>query len=564
MIAPNTNIRLLKVPFEIAKKNQLTFSNLAAQTAYFLSLPHLEYDDTTYQRQNETIRFAAPIDTIRTYNYVMYKNESYSDKWFYAYVTGMTYKNDEVTDISIQLDVFQTWQFDIVYNRMFVEREHVNDDTIGKHTIPENLDVGEIKAEATEIINIDNTNFIAVATTYILKTLELESGSIQYPGGRVVATGSESTQPVNAMLGNVVGTDVILFPFTSSGLTSLRLFVLGVNVAGHIADISNMYILPIHVDSSHTITQDTFNVKIPASSVDIDIPFWRYSESFDSIKLSKTLAMATTSFSDISVVNNKCKVYPYNYLFVSNNVGNQNILKIEDFSNVNSIQFDYEFTCSVGGSARLVPKNYKGITRNLDESIPLAKFPTCSWSADAFINWLTQNAVNIPTQLISAALSPASSIVPIQDLKETMKIGSKASLGLGMTSNVASTIGGVIGEFYSASLLPQIQGGQSTGDVNFASSDNDFIIYRMRAKKEYLQVIDNFFSMFGYKVNEVKVPNVTGRTNWNYVKTIDCNIVGEIPQEDLQELKNMFDNGVTFWHNPSTFLDYSQSNTIVS
>ena len=66
--------------------------------------------------------------------------------------------------------------------------------------------------------------------------------------------------------------------------------------------------------------------------------------------------------------------------------------------------------------------------------------------------------------------------------------------------------------------------------------------------------------MYGYKVNSLKVPNITGRTNWNYVKTINANILGDIPQEDIQELKTMFDSGVTFWHNPSTFLDYSQSN----
>ena len=68
---------------------------------------------------------------------------------------------------------------------------------------------------------------------------------------------------------------------------------------------------------------------------------------------------------------------------------------------------------------------------------------------------------------------------------------------------------------------------------------------------------------FGYKVNDVKIPNLTGRRNWNYVKTIDCNIEGYIPQEDLAEIKGMFNNGVTIWHNPATFLDYSQSNSIV-
>ena len=66
------------------------------------------------------------------------------------------------------------------------------------------------------------------------------------------------------------------------------------------------------------------------------------------------------------------------------------------------------------------------------------------------------------------------------------------------------------------------------------------------------------------KVNEVKIPNTTGRTNWNYVKTIDCNFEGDIPQMYLNKIKEIFNNGITLWHNGSTFLDYSQSNNIVS
>ena len=62
---------------------------------------------------------------------------------------------------------------------------------------------------------------------------------------------------------------------------------------------------------------------------------------------------------------------------------------------------------------------------------------------------------------------------------------------------------------------------------------NGFSFYKMSIKQEYAKIIDDFFSMYGYKVNEVKIPNVTGRTNWNYVKTIDANILGDIPQEDM-------------------------------
>ena len=85
----------------------------------------------------------------------------------------------------------------------------------------------------------------------------------------------------------------------------------------------------------------------------------------------------------------------------------------------------------------------------------------------------------------------------------------------------------------------------------------------MSIKQEYAKIIDNFFSMYGYKVNNVKIPNIFGRKNWNYVKTLGSNIEGDIPQNDLQEIKNMFDSGVTFWHNSNTFLDYSKENNIL-
>ena len=143
-ITPNTQIRLLSVPFEIDNKNQLTFNNITAQTNYFTSLPNLEIEECSYQRKDNIIKFPAHIDTLLNYNYVMYKNNNYSNKWFYAFIDKMEYENNGTTNISIKQDVFQTWQFDLLYKKMFVEREHVNSDKIGEHTIPEGLETGEL------------------------------------------------------------------------------------------------------------------------------------------------------------------------------------------------------------------------------------------------------------------------------------------------------------------------------------------------------------------------------------------------------------------------------------
>lgn len=123
IIAPQTEIRLVKVPLSISNKNQITFANKDAQFEFFNSLPHLTMDGCTYQRKDNRIYYDGKFDDLIQYNYVMYQNEGFSDKWFYAFITDMTYVNTEVTSIEIATDVFQTWQFDIIYKESFVERE---------------------------------------------------------------------------------------------------------------------------------------------------------------------------------------------------------------------------------------------------------------------------------------------------------------------------------------------------------------------------------------------------------------------------------------------------------
>ena len=77
-----------------------------------------------------------------SYNYVMYQNSHYSNKWFYAFIINMEYRADNLTYITIGTDVFQTWQFDMTFKESYVEREHVAvaDDTVYKNFEPENIE----------------------------------------------------------------------------------------------------------------------------------------------------------------------------------------------------------------------------------------------------------------------------------------------------------------------------------------------------------------------------------------------------------------------------------------
>lgn len=125
-IQPDTNLFLLKCPLELSNKHQLTFSNKNQQFEYFSNLDNLEINRISYQRKDSVIRYPAHIDSLLEYNYCMYQNDNYSNKWFYAFIVNMEYVNDSMTNIYIKTDVFQTWQFDLIYKQSFIEREMIN------------------------------------------------------------------------------------------------------------------------------------------------------------------------------------------------------------------------------------------------------------------------------------------------------------------------------------------------------------------------------------------------------------------------------------------------------
>ena len=85
----------------------------------------------------------------------------------------------------------------------------------------------------------------------------------------------------------------------------------------------------------------------------------------------------------------------------------------------------------------------------------------------------------------------------------------------------------------------------------------------MCIKKEFAVILDNYFDMFGYKINRVKVPLKNHRARYWFTKTIDCNIDGGITNDDLAIIKNCYNNGITFWRASATMGDYSGTNAIV-
>ena len=121
---------------------------------------------------------------------------------------------------------------------------------------------------------------------------------------------------------------------------------------------------------------------------------------------------------------------------------------------------------------------------------------------------------------------------------------------------------GLMAEVEKHKLLPDNATMGSTNATllgyNMFTTENVFTRYNIKA--QFAQRIDQYFDMFGYLTNTLKIPNINNRPNWNYIKLAGANLLGEIPEADLQEIKGLFNDGITLWHNATTFLDYSQNN----
>ena len=82
---------------------------------------------------------------------------------------------------------------------------------------------------------------------------------------------------------------------------------------------------------------------------------------------------------------------------------------------------------------------------------------------------------------------------------------------------------------------------------------------RKKAKK--------YFKRYGYPYNNyTSNPCIRTRKAFNYIKFANCNIHGaNIPQIHLVELKQIFENGITFWHLDRTtdIKNYEQDNSEV-
>lgn len=555
-VQPQGQIYLCKTPLESDYKNQLTFTSKADQTAYFASTVIKSYDNNTYIRKDGGIKIDCNAEEIRTCNYLFYRNTGFDNRIYYCFITSIEYISENSTLVRYETDCFQTWYFDLVYKPCFVEREHVSDDTVGLHTVPENLQTGEyisnnqrnVSPNPDEIEwNVSGYTYqgtqymIAFQVTELLPSLYIVADVAQNYNGiysGLFILGVDNADDAKTFIKGYASegkSDAIVSCF----LTYPHFFNAGYSqaIGTHGNQVSRLY--PAKTKSSAQLLKNAFSLD---------------GGSFN-----------FTTLNGYTPKNNKLRTYPFCYYLVDNNAGQTAVYRNEMFKRDNTYpnpSFAIYGAIGQGNSIKLIPQNYAGnetANGNYQEGLQAGKLPVCAWASDYYLNWVTQNAINMNTSVLTSAASGAVS--------GGLYGGPVGAVVGGVTSGFMA-VAGNIAKTEQAKIMPDVaHGNVNVSDLNVGYFGNLagglFTIKPMSVRAEYARIIDDFFTMYGYKVSVVKTPSITGRRYWNFVKTIDCNIEGDVPQEDLLIIRNIFNKGCTFWHGANNMGNYNLTNSIV-
>lgn len=524
---PNTAVYLCNVPLEMDQKNQLDFADATAQHLYFSNNIKKSYSSFTYQRKDNVLRVPECIDDLWNCNYVMYQNSNFCSKWFYCFIDHMEYVNPNCTALYLKTDVFQTWIFDATLLSSFVAREHVADDTVFLHTLPEPTPAIEMQAiqlkakywhsqTPAEFTNDFYVAAYATGTGITPDTTVDYCGNVPTPGYLFVTLSNNADLLFDTLIQNNYSID-----FTTA---------LPKDAVGTIAtNVTGIYVAMDKTESSS----------------------WGGDEqiTLDSIAVT---SVSYGSGNTYTIRNNKINCYPYMYIEMHDLCGQSVILKPED---MNALTFYWHAESGATPSYTLYYPSYENEV-SFKNSISINAFPAIPYAVDYYTQYLALHKNSVEFEKFEMNYNSAKSL-----------IFSGGEFAADETLSGATTI---IDDqmrrlkrnamYSDLKARPPITHNPPTGNAKFGMNALGMHINRWIPKKEYIQILDDWFDFYGYNVSTVKIPQYKSRPSWNYIETVNINIEGNVPQDDMQELKNIFNSGVTIWHDPAQFGDYSQNN----
>lgn len=534
MSTPQTTINVCSgVRLDPRYEHTIYFDNQADQYRYFEGKVVKTFSSYSYIRKHWPLKVQATMEQARTWNYLFFRN-SESAKIYYYFITDIEYINDSTVELSLELDVMQTYLKDFTLLPCFIERQHSTTDKVGENLVDEGLDTGEM----TVISEKDST----IIKDLCVLTLATFNPNYANTGTPIQALSGTYNGVFSGL--RVWGTHQTKFNDLGDKLDELA-------EAGFLDGIVSMWMYPVQlveIGTGDSWSDDyVFNIVKEAYPGGLGVSFMNQ----------------PTDIGGYIPKNNKLFCYPYNMMVVTNNNGETACYHFERFKDPANIKFNLFGGVTAESGVYLAPCYYnsKTVENNWTEGLHLGGFPTCAWDSDIYKMWLAQNQnQNSLTNTMGQLAIGAGAVTAIGSLL-TGNLGGVAG-GAGMAIGGAQQIASLNAQKKDREILPPQAKGSFSSSVNITAGKQLFTAKHIGITKEYARIIDDYFTMYGYRMKRVATPNINARPCFTYVKTIGCLISGKMCTDDIVKIETIFDNGITFWKDGDKIGDYSQDNSV--
>lgn len=198
-----TVITLANVPWNSDYRDIVRFNNQGALNTYISENagPVVTILGLTYAVPGRPVKITIPFHAAVRFNYIRVSNPAQpipggdTARTFYYFINNVHYKTPQTTELEIQLDVWQTFGFDVNFGNCYIERSHFGianefadaDQGRGYLTVPEGLDIGgEYQIAKTYAKTIGGTEHKTPSNTFdimVLTTVSLlvDPGTVTDP-----------------------------------------------------------------------------------------------------------------------------------------------------------------------------------------------------------------------------------------------------------------------------------------------------------------------------------------------------------------------------------------------
>ena len=435
---PDSNVYIGHVPFDSSYKHTIWFSSAQDQHDQMMQHMSIALSDVNYThiREGAPIRVPHNTETLTGCNYLMYNN---GGKWYYNFITGIEYINENTSALHLQRDVVQTWMFNWSRKPCFVEREHVADDTRFAHTVPEPSMPLEYMLYNYEE-HVFEQDYVVVQT----------NAYPHYNTSETAVDGGD-TAIGDVYDGVMSASKFIVYDMADEVQAArLRQDLYAMNAAGIADSVTNIFTVPADFIGGHTRNL-TVNVS-PSETRE-------YTSVYEMANTARASHIGlhcnqSDSFGGYVPKNAKLYCYPFSYMEVGDFGGRKMELRFELFDS-ELPQGGVNLWCAVNGEMTGIirPEAYEGIAEDGPATMTIDLSNKLPWTYSTYLNWSSQNGLSNALAIVGSVAGGTLSLIP-------SLAGAAGTLGQGL--------GGAIGQHalpngahYSPDALRRVNTGQA-------------------------------------------------------------------------------------------------------